>query len=61
MNDNSDHVMTDHELINCAIQFRRGLLCCVPASGNCFALCAALQGFLAAIGFQTKLIESDLG
>lgn len=51
--------LTSHkELRRTAASFRKGLLGRKKATGMCFAVCAPLQGYLAAVmGIETELVE----
>jgi hypothetical protein len=53
--------MSDVELIECAQQFRDGILGGHPSDSMCFAICAPLAGLLNFYGIAAELIEVDLG
>ena len=53
--------MTDRKLLWIAREFREGILDDRKSSeGMCFAVCAALVGYLKFIGINAEMIESDL-
>jgi hypothetical protein len=53
--------MTDQELIDCATEFRLGMINGEPPMMKCFMVCAPLAGLLSFLGVEVRLIESDLG
>ena len=51
--------MTRNDLIATVKGFRDGVLGGKPADGMCYAICAPLQGLLAAYGIEAELVELD--
>jgi hypothetical protein len=50
------------DLLDCALEFRQGILENGSSPRMCFAVCAPLQGFLSAIyNFETELTEGAIG
>lgn len=49
--------MSDRKLKRLAAQFRDGILAGRSSEFMCFAVCAPLQAFLAALGLETQLVE----
>jgi hypothetical protein len=52
--------MSDSQLKRVCKDFRDGILNGRPPNMFCFMVCAALQGYLAASGIETKLIEGEI-
>ena len=44
-----------------AIHFRRGILKNGRSGGMCFAICTALQGYLSFLGYETEIVEGEVG
>lgn len=53
--------MTDAELIECATEFREGILDGRDSDRMCAMVCWPLAGLLRMYGVETETIESDLG
>lgn len=49
--------MTDRQLKQTAIGFRRGILGKRSSDLMCFAVCAPLQGYLSMLGVETVLVK----
>lgn len=53
--------MTDAELIECATEFREGILDGRDSKFMCAMVCWPLAGLLGMYGVETETVESDLG
>ncbi len=54
--------LTSNDLLDCALEFRQGILENGSPARMCFAVCTTLQGFLSAIyNFETELTEGAIG
>ena len=53
--------MSDDELLSIVTEFREGILDGESSTMRCFMVSAPLQGYLSFIGFETELVETDLG
>lgn len=53
--------LSDAELVGVAADFRDGILDGESSSMRCYMVSAPLQGYLRFIGFETELVETDLG
>jgi hypothetical protein len=53
--------MTDSELIECATEFRSGLLDGKPSNMMCAMVCWPLAGLLGMYGVECETVERDLG
>lgn len=51
--------MSERELRRVVTEFRDGILCGRPSEGMCFAVCAALQGYLDMFGLDTEMVEAN--
>lgn len=51
--------MTQRQLRRTATDFRTGLLDGRSSHGMCFAVCAALQGWLSVCGVETEMVEAN--
>lgn len=53
--------MSRRELRETVTAFRKGILNGRDSDQMCFAVCAALQGWLRFLGVETELVEGDFG